>query len=75
MKNFNYVLRNITILLVVAVTLNSCSESNEGVLIDNAANDAVELARSAEVDAASSSVTDIVTEIFEFDEANPNSRV
>ena len=75
MKNFNYVLRNITILLVVAVTLNSCSESNEDVLIDNAANDAVELARSAEVDAASSSVTDIVTEIFEFDEANPNSRV
>jgi len=64
MKNFNYVLRNITILLVVAVTLNSCSESNEDVLIDNAANDAVELARSAEVDAASSSVTDIVTEIF-----------
>lgn len=75
MKNFNYVLRSITALLVVTVTLNSCSDSNEDVLIDNAANDAVELARSAEVDAASSSVTDIVTEVFEFDEANPNGRV
>jgi hypothetical protein len=75
MKNFNYVLRSITALLVVAMTLNSCSDSNEDVQIDNAANDALELARSAEVDAASSSVTDIVTEVFEFDEANPTGRV
>lgn len=75
MKNFNYVLRSITTLLVVAVALNSCSDNEEELQIDTTLQDTLELARSAEVDAASSSVTDVVTEVFEFDEANSTGRV
>lgn len=75
MKHFKNIKRFALSVLIIGLVFSSCSDNNEVIQIDDSANDAMELARSAEVDAASSSMTDIVTEVFEFDEANPNTRV
>ena len=75
MKNFNDALRSIFALLIIMVTLNSCSNNDEELQIDTTSQDTLEIAFATEVDAASSAVTDVVTEVFEFDEANPNGRV
>lgn len=75
MKNFNDALRSIFALLIIMVALNSCSNNDEELQIDTTSQDTLEIAFATEVDAASSAVTDVVTEVFEFDEANPNGRV
>jgi len=69
------ILKGLVALLVIGFTFNSCSDSNESIEIEDNAQDTLELARAAEVDAASSSLEDIVVEVFEFDEANPSGRV
>ncbi|MBT8244655.1 MAG: hypothetical protein HKP48_07580 [Winogradskyella sp.] len=75
MKYFKNIIKPALAVLIIGLVFSSCSDNNEDLQIDDSANDAIELARSAEVDAASSSMTDIVTEVFEFDEANPNGRI
>lgn len=74
MKITTQILKGIVALLVFGFTFSSCSDDNESVEQPNTAQDTLELARAAEVDAASSSLEDIVVEVFEYDEANPNGR-
>ncbi|ARV10213.1 hypothetical protein BTO05_11400 [Winogradskyella sp. PC-19] len=75
MKHFKCITKSALAVLIIGLLFSSCSDNNEDLQIDDSANDAIELSRASEVDAASSSMTDIVTEVFEFDEANPNGRV
>lgn len=76
MKITNHILRGALVLLIIGFTFNSCSDNDdENTDLQDNVQDTLELARAAEVDAASASVEDIVVEVFEFDEANPNGRV
>ncbi|MFD1063140.1 hypothetical protein ACFQ1Q_07765 [Winogradskyella litorisediminis] len=76
MKTYKKILKRILAIVCLAFAFQSCTDNAEA--IDSSqptAQDTLELARSAEVDAASASVEDIVIEVFQFDEANPNGRV
>lgn len=76
MKSYKHILKNIFILTIAVFTLNACSDDTEAIETENiTTQETLELARAAEVDAASASLEDIVIEVFQFDEANPNSRV
>ncbi|WP_229719597.1 hypothetical protein [Winogradskyella haliclonae] len=75
MKNFNKIFKSILTLLIIGLAFNSCTDNDEPLQINDTSQDTIELARASEVDAASSSLEDIVIEVYEFDEANPNGRV
>ncbi|TCK67378.1 hypothetical protein DFQ05_1152 [Winogradskyella wandonensis] len=75
MKYFKRIIKSILALLVIGMSFSSCTDNDEPLQIDNTSQDTLELARASEVDAASSSLEDMVVEVFEFDLANPNGRV
>ncbi|RNC84086.1 MAG: hypothetical protein ED556_11530 [Winogradskyella sp.] len=76
MRHFSNILKPFIALFLVGLIFNSCSDSNEEIqIVDDTSQDTLEFARAAEVDAASASLEDVVIEVFEFDEANPNGRV
>lgn len=75
MKTYKKFLKLTLSVFCTALVLNSCSDDAETIETQElTAQDTIELARSAEVDAASAAVEDIVIEVFQFDEANPNGR-
>ncbi|SHG61632.1 hypothetical protein [Winogradskyella jejuensis] len=75
MKHFNKILKSILASLIIGLAFNSCSDNDEPIQIDNTSQDTLELARASEVDAASSSLEDMVVEVFEYDLANPTGRI
>ena len=75
MRHFSNILKSIFTLLFIGLALNSCTDNDEELQIDTTSQDTLEIARAAEVDASSSAIGDIVIEVYEFDEANPNGRV
>lgn len=76
MKTYKRIFQITLAMVCIALTFNSCSDDAEAIEREElTAQDTLELARSAEVDAASASVEDIVIEVFQFDDANPTGRV
>lgn len=69
MKPLKKTLRFCLIVSIIGITFNSCTDNEDTSPIENTAEDTLELARAAEIDAASSSVEDIVIDVFESDEA------
>ena len=61
-------------LIVIGFTFNSCSDNEDQTPIENTTEDALELARAAEADAASASVEDMVIEVYELEEASLTGR-
>lgn len=76
MKMYRKIFKSTLAMVCMALVFNSCSDDAEAIdSTDISVQETLELARAAEVDAASASVEDIVIEVFQFDEANPNGRV
>ncbi len=55
---------------IVGISVQSCSENDETLETDFTADDTLEMARAADVDAMSSSVEDIVVQVYEDQESN-----
>lgn len=74
MKHLKLTTRLVAIMMVLGLTLNSCSTNDEPTDTNPQSSDAVEVARSAEVDDIAVVLGDMIIDVYETEESNETDR-